>query len=43
MSYRASVIGAALTVQRGSNGGTSVVLSLPKDIHARARNESWAI
>jgi signal transduction histidine kinase len=43
MNYRASVIGAALTVHRGSNGGTSVVLSLPRDIHARARNESWTI
>jgi signal transduction histidine kinase len=39
MNYRASVIGATLAVRRGPNGGTSVVLSLPRDLHARARND----
>jgi signal transduction histidine kinase len=38
MSYRASTIGATLTVRRGANGGTAVVLSLPVDLQARARN-----
>jgi signal transduction histidine kinase len=39
MNYRASVIGAALAVLRGSNGGTSVVLSFPRDVHAQASNK----
>jgi signal transduction histidine kinase len=40
MNYRASIIGATLTVRRAPNGGTAVVLSLPRDFHARVRNNS---
>jgi signal transduction histidine kinase len=39
MNYRASIIGATLTVRRGPSGGTAVVLSLPKDFHVRVRND----
>jgi PAS domain S-box-containing protein len=40
MNYRACMIGATLTVRRNPNGGTAVVLSLPRDFHARMRNDS---
>jgi two-component system CheB/CheR fusion protein len=40
MNYRACMIGATLAVRRDPNGGTSVVLSLPRDLQARMRNDS---
>ena len=40
MNYRASVIGATLTVRRGPHGGTTVVLSLPKDFHTQMKSNS---
>jgi len=39
MNYRASMIGATLAVRRDPTGGTAVVLSLPRDFHARMRND----
>ncbi|HTS17977.1 MAG TPA: sensor histidine kinase [Verrucomicrobiae bacterium] len=38
MSYRASVIGANLTVRPNPRGGTTVLLSLPKDFQTRMRS-----
>jgi signal transduction histidine kinase len=40
MNYRASIIGATLTVRRAPNGGTAVVLTLPKRFYMRVRNDS---
>ena len=39
MNYRARMIGATLAVRRDPNGGTAVVLSVPRDFHARMRND----
>lgn len=40
MNYRACMIGAMFTVRRDPKGGTTVVLSLPRDVHSRIRNDS---
>jgi signal transduction histidine kinase len=40
MSYRACVIGATFAVRPDPNGGTAVVLTVPRDFHARIRNDS---
>jgi two-component system, LuxR family, sensor kinase FixL len=40
MKYRARMIGATLALRPDSNGGTAVILSLPRDLQARIRSES---